>query len=65
MRIGPGVVGVDGRTVGVGVEPQAVRPTKAIAAPMVVVSFMAALTPRLRQWDVGRKHPESAHRRGG
>jgi hypothetical protein len=34
-------VGVDGRTVGVAVDPQAARPTAAIAVPMTVVSFMA------------------------
>ena len=38
-------VGVDGRTVGVAVEPQAARPTTAIAVPMTVVSFIFCLYP--------------------
>lgn len=33
-----------GATVGVAVEPQAARPTAAIAVPMMVVSFMSAVT---------------------
>jgi hypothetical protein len=61
-----GVAAGAGVRVGVTVvEPHAARPTAAIAVPMMVVSFMAALTPRLRQWDVGREHPEGAYRRGG
>jgi hypothetical protein len=46
-------VGVAGRAVSGTVEPQAARPTAAIAVPMTVVSFIAALTSRLRQ----REHP--------
>ena len=42
-----------------------VKLPSAIAAPVMVVSFMAALTPRLRQRDVLREHPEGAYRRGG
>ena len=34
-------VGVDGRAVGVAVDPQAARLKAAIAVPMTVVSFMA------------------------
>jgi hypothetical protein len=52
-------VGVAGRAVGVTIDPHAARQTAAIAVPVMVVSFMAALTPPLCQGDVGREHPES------
>lgn len=39
MRVGLAGVGIDGRAVGLGVELHAARPTKAIAAAMMGVSF--------------------------
>jgi hypothetical protein len=38
-------VGVAGRSVGAAVDPQAARPTKAIAAPTMAVTFMSCLHP--------------------
>ena len=53
MRVGLAVGSVDGRAVGVGVEPHAARPTNAIAAPMMGMSFTSAFGQSTRT-----RHPQ-------
>jgi hypothetical protein len=45
IRTGLGVVGVEGRFVGVAVEPQAARPRATIALPVMVIRFAAVGRP--------------------
>jgi len=57
VRVGLGVVGVDGSAVGLTVEPHAARPMAAIEVPTIVVIFMADVTPRAMPVVCGRGPP--------